>query len=138
MKDTVTPELDDRYEWTDALGGADASYMASLPYTISIPKYGVCVVHAGIVPGYPLDSNDPLDFVCIRDIVVIDEESEPLCKYQHTYQYKHKYQSVRNWKKHNKNANKNDKVLMPILKSTESAETVDKKESFAWGTLYKG
>lgn len=43
--------------------------MEDLPYTLSFPSLGFIVVHAGLVPGVPLDSQDPQAMSSMRNVV---------------------------------------------------------------------
>lgn len=42
--------------------------MQELPYTIHIPAWNSLIVHAGLVPGVPLEHQKPVDMVTIRNI----------------------------------------------------------------------
>ena len=37
-----------KYPWVSSMSTEDASYLAELPYTLSIPKFGAIIVHAGL------------------------------------------------------------------------------------------
>ncbi len=43
--------------------------MSALPYTLSFPSLGCIVVHAGLVPGVELDSQDAQAMSCMRNVV---------------------------------------------------------------------
>lgn len=60
-----------KYAWTDALTAEDIEYMDSLPHTISLPLHRALVVHAGLVPGVPLEDQDPGDMVRMRDLTTV-------------------------------------------------------------------
>lgn len=59
------------YEWIKELDNDTIEFLSELPYTISIPSLKTLVVHAGIVPGRPLE------FQCLKDLTnmrnIIDE-----------------------------------------------------------------
>ena len=40
-----------------------------MPFTISIPQHNSLVVHAGLVPGIPLEQQNPLDMVSMRNLL---------------------------------------------------------------------
>lgn len=46
----------------------DVEWLTELPYTISIPFYDAVVVHAGFVPGLPIESQKPIDMYVIRTV----------------------------------------------------------------------
>jgi hypothetical protein len=46
----------------------DVEWLTELPYTISIPFYNAVVVHAGFVPGLPIESQKPIDMYVIRTV----------------------------------------------------------------------
>lgn len=52
----------------DSLGDEDWALLESLPLMISLPEHELLVVHAGIVPGVPLDQQDPWLVTHIRSI----------------------------------------------------------------------
>lgn len=47
----------------------DLEWMQELPYTIHIPAWNSLVIHAGLVPGIPLEQQKPVDMTTIRNIV---------------------------------------------------------------------
>ena len=54
--------------WVKDLQPEDVQYLESLPYTISVPLYNVIVVHAGLVPGVPVNSQRPVDMTTMKDV----------------------------------------------------------------------
>eukprot|EP00965_Chrysotila_dentata_P121804 4026285-Pleurochrysis_carterae.AAC.5 len=62
------PGVAKKYEWTDGLTNSDLQFICGLPYTISIPEHNALVVHAGLVPGIPLDQQSPVDMVTMRNL----------------------------------------------------------------------
>jgi len=58
------------YTWVKDLQPEDVEFLFNQPYTISIPRYNIIVVHAGIVPGVPLDSQRPIDMTTMRGVVL--------------------------------------------------------------------
>ncbi|UJR80802.1 metallophosphoesterase family protein [Sandaracinus amylolyticus] len=44
------------------------AWLEALPYTISLPEHRALVVHAGLVPGVPLDRQKPEDMLTMRSI----------------------------------------------------------------------
>src|SRR5699024_5340912 len=49
-----------------------------LPYTITIPKLGVTVVHAGLVPNLPIERQSAKDMVHMRNLIEIENEGKLL------------------------------------------------------------
>ena len=45
----------------------DEEFLENLPFSISIPSLNVLVVHGGLVPGVPLENQDPLGMMFIRN-----------------------------------------------------------------------
>ena len=43
-------KVNEQHEWTKKLPGADAQWLAGLPWSISLPDYNIVVAHAGLVP----------------------------------------------------------------------------------------
>jgi len=59
---------DESKEWVKDLQPADVEYLQNLPYTIRVPSFNVIIVHAGLVPGVPLDSQQPIDMTSMRGV----------------------------------------------------------------------
>ena len=57
------------WAWTDGLDEADLAYLRGLPYTIALPLHGAIVVHAGLVPGVPLEEQDRWNLVTLRNLI---------------------------------------------------------------------
>lgn len=49
-------------------------YLSSLPLTIDLPKHGLCVVHAGVVPGVPIAEQSPRHLMYMR---TLDKNRDP-------------------------------------------------------------
>ena len=62
------PDGGDKYAYTDDFDAADVAYIGSLPYTLSLPAYDAVVVHAGVVPGVPLESQHLADMYRMRNV----------------------------------------------------------------------
>ncbi|GFY58668.1 metallophos domain-containing protein [Trichonephila inaurata madagascariensis] len=60
-------------KWMVGLSPADLEYLEDLPYTISIPSLNAIIVHAGFIPGIPIEKQHPWTLMNIRDI---DPDSE--------------------------------------------------------------
>ncbi|XP_015913656.1 bis(5'-nucleosyl)-tetraphosphatase PrpE [asymmetrical] [Parasteatoda tepidariorum] len=58
--------------WINDLRMDEVRYLVELPYTISLPSLNTIIVHAGLLPGMPLESNDIMDMVVMRNIIVSD------------------------------------------------------------------
>lgn len=52
----------------DALTTKDWEYISSLPLWLDLPEHGVRVVHAGVVPGVPIEKQDPRALMYIRSL----------------------------------------------------------------------
>ncbi|XP_033748033.1 bis(5'-nucleosyl)-tetraphosphatase PrpE [asymmetrical]-like [Pecten maximus] len=57
-----------KYKWCKSLTDSDADFLTKLPYTISIPSCNALVVHAGLVPGIPLENQDLTDMIVMRNV----------------------------------------------------------------------
>ncbi len=60
--------LHPRHAWTDELTPADVAWLEGLPLTLTLPAHNALVVHAGLVPGTPLEDQDWSDLLnlCVR------------------------------------------------------------------------
>lgn len=58
--------------WMTKLSVDDISYLSQLPYTIQLLSLNTVIVHAGIVPGIPIECNNPHDLVSMRNITIKD------------------------------------------------------------------
>ena len=58
-----------RYFWLSELSEENFAFLQQLPYTISIPSLGALVVHAGLVPGLPLERQSLVSLTHMRNIV---------------------------------------------------------------------
>lgn len=45
----------------------DEEFLENLPFSISIPSLNVLVVHGGLLPGVPVENQDPLGLIFIRN-----------------------------------------------------------------------
>jgi diadenosine tetraphosphatase ApaH/serine/threonine PP2A family protein phosphatase len=52
----------------ESLREQDWQYLESTPLHLRLPSFGVCVVHAGMVPGVPLEAQRPEDLMTMRSI----------------------------------------------------------------------
>jgi len=64
-------QLAPKNSWIQELNEDEIDYLMQLPYTISLPSLDPCsvIVHAGLVPGQNLEDINPLDMVCMRNLV---------------------------------------------------------------------
>lgn len=69
----TTEQHANKYAWVKDLTDDSFDYLRELPYTISIPSFAAVIVHAGLVPGCPLDMQQPLDMTTMRNIVEVDD-----------------------------------------------------------------
>ncbi|KAJ1451859.1 Metallo-dependent phosphatase-like protein [Pelagophyceae sp. CCMP2097] len=63
------PTLAEKYSYLVDLAPEDLAYLADLPYTISLPHFHAVVVHAGLVPGVPLEAQSPEDMTRMRSLL---------------------------------------------------------------------
>lgn len=52
----------------DALKPRDWEWLAAMPLWIDLPEHGVRVVHAGVVPGVPMERQDPRALLFMRSL----------------------------------------------------------------------
>lgn len=52
----------------ETLNDEEWAWLASLPYVLRLPEHGVLVVHAGLVPGRPLEAQEPEHLLHMRSI----------------------------------------------------------------------
>jgi hypothetical protein len=52
----------------DALDGDDWAWLESLPFWLRLPEHDAIVVHAGLVPGRPLEAQEPQHMLHMRSI----------------------------------------------------------------------
>ncbi|KAK3096288.1 hypothetical protein FSP39_025372 [Pinctada imbricata] len=62
-------ELPAKYDWIKNLTEEDIEYHKNLPYTISIPSLNAIIVHAGLVPGIPIEQQNYTNMICMRNLV---------------------------------------------------------------------
>ncbi|CAN0170121.1 unnamed protein product [Ectocarpus sp. 6 AP-2014] len=58
--------------WVEQLSSDDLQWISALPYTLSFPSLGCIIVHAGLVPGVPLNGQDAEAMSCMRNVVEIE------------------------------------------------------------------
>lgn len=73
MREDPNYNIPPRYSWIRDLSDADIKYLSELPYTISIPSHRTLVVHAGIVPGKPLEDQELNELTNMRNIIEPDD-----------------------------------------------------------------
>ncbi len=56
------------------LTGDDLAFLRELPYTLTLPRLGVIVVHAGLIPGIPLHQQSTTDMIWMRNIVTVSNK----------------------------------------------------------------
>ena len=59
-------ELPPKYKWTTDLTEESRKWLADLPYSIRIPSRSIVVVHAGLLPGVPLEEQTLDSFLHMR------------------------------------------------------------------------
>lgn len=65
-------QLSEKNLWIKDLSDENVKYLMELPYTIKLPSLNSIIVHAGIVPGVPLEIHDLANFVRMRNLVMTD------------------------------------------------------------------
>ena len=55
-----------KYKYLEQFSEEDVEYFRQMPFSLSIPSHGVLVVHAGIVPGTPLEDQLLHDLIEVR------------------------------------------------------------------------
>lgn len=58
--------LQPKYSYLEQFSEDDVEYFRQMPFSLSIPSHGVLVVHAGIVPGRPLEDQLLDDLINVR------------------------------------------------------------------------
>ncbi|XP_022109500.1 uncharacterized protein LOC110989433 isoform X2 [Acanthaster planci] len=61
--------VEDKYKWLGTLTDEDYRHLVELPYTISLPSLQSIVVHACLVPGIPLVSQDVAHLMVMRNLI---------------------------------------------------------------------
>lgn len=64
--------LPERYQWLRSLSNEDFHFLQELPYTVSIPSLQTLVMHAGMVPGLPLEQQNLENLTHMRNIITED------------------------------------------------------------------
>jgi len=67
--------------WVDALNDEDKEWLRVLPFTIRLPAHNAIVVHAGLVPGIPLEEQERWNMASMR-LLVDDDESTASGRYR--------------------------------------------------------
>ena len=52
-----------------SLSVEELKYIHDMPYFYHLPEFGVCIVHAGVLPNIPIESNDPNILMNIRTVL---------------------------------------------------------------------
>ncbi len=60
-----------KYKYLEQFSEEDVEYFRQMPFSLSIPSHGVLVVHAGIVPGTPLEDQ------LLDDLINVSASSPP-------------------------------------------------------------
>ncbi|KAL4439849.1 hypothetical protein ABPG75_002850 [Micractinium tetrahymenae] len=58
-----------KHHWVPGLEESLAALLADLPFTLQLPAYNVILVHAGLVPGMPLEQQLWTDLEKMRDVM---------------------------------------------------------------------
>lgn len=67
-------------EWIKQLTYDHIHYLSQLPYTISIPKLNIIVVHAGLLPNVELDQQNLDDLLVMRHLIEEQEGDKKVYK----------------------------------------------------------
>ncbi|KAG2495602.1 hypothetical protein HYH03_006202 [Edaphochlamys debaryana] len=65
-----------KFSWAQAMTPQQAAVLEQMPFSVSVPQYGVAVVHAGLVPGLPLEAQDLHVLYKARDLVPLTQEEQ--------------------------------------------------------------
>lgn len=65
-------KLSERHAWMAELTRDDFQYLQELPYTLSVPSINSIIVHAGLVPGLPLERQSLEHLTHMRNIIQED------------------------------------------------------------------
>ncbi|XP_060072741.1 bis(5'-nucleosyl)-tetraphosphatase PrpE [asymmetrical]-like [Ylistrum balloti] len=57
-----------KYNWCKGLTDSDVDFLTELPYTIAIPACNALLVHAGLVPGIPVEKQNLTDMIVMRNV----------------------------------------------------------------------
>ena len=60
--------LGTEFEWMKELSREEMEWLEQLPYTIHIPSRRITVVHAGLIPGVPLNEQNPDHLIHLRNL----------------------------------------------------------------------
>ncbi|KAI8783168.1 bis(5'-nucleosyl)-tetraphosphatase PrpE [asymmetrical]-like [Biomphalaria glabrata] len=62
-------KLSKKYQYLSTFSAEDFQYLQNLPYSLTVPKINSIVVHAGLVPGVPLERQCLIDVCHMRNLV---------------------------------------------------------------------
>ncbi|EFJ43472.1 hypothetical protein VOLCADRAFT_96335 [Volvox carteri f. nagariensis] len=66
--------LNPKLKWAQDMTDEQAAVLLGLPFTVSVPEYGITVVHAGLVPGVPIEQQDMWAMYKMRNVVELKED----------------------------------------------------------------
>lgn len=69
MRENKSHELSLKYKYLSEFSADDFNYLQNLPYSLTVPKINSIIVHAGVVPGIPLEHQCLIDLCHMRNIV---------------------------------------------------------------------
>ncbi|KAK6190096.1 hypothetical protein SNE40_002031 [Patella caerulea] len=72
LKKDPSYELREKNKWMTSLRPEHVNYLNNLPYTISLPSLNSLIVHAGLIPGIPLEQLDYNNMTNMRNIITED------------------------------------------------------------------
>ncbi|XP_033627451.1 bis(5'-nucleosyl)-tetraphosphatase PrpE [asymmetrical]-like [Asterias rubens] len=61
--------IEEEFEYLREMSDEDFDQLIDLPYTISLPSLKSVIVHAGLVPGLPLASQDAVEMIIMRNLI---------------------------------------------------------------------
>jgi hypothetical protein len=68
--------LSDQNKWIKELTRNQIDYLISMSYTIRIPSLNLMIVHAGLIPGVPLQSQQFKNMVEMRNLITSDSDNK--------------------------------------------------------------
>eukprot|EP00775_Hariotina_reticulata_P013407 gene13407-13535_t len=60
--------LKPKYHWVEQMTAEDVHFLQELPFSLQVQGFNIAVVHAGLVPGRPLQEQQLKDLYKMRDV----------------------------------------------------------------------
>lgn len=62
-------QIEDKYAYVDQFDDADVQFLREMPHTLRLPELEAIVVHAGLVPGVPLEAQEAAAMITMRNLL---------------------------------------------------------------------